>query len=76
MMTGGGSAMFKTILLAMDLDRDAAQSVDLTILGAHSPGVVLRAFPGSVADRVIREAPCPVLTVRHRAANRGARNLA
>lgn len=54
----------------------AAESIDLIVVGTHGRGVVPRAFLGSVADRVIREAPCPVLTVRHKAANRGARNAA
>ena len=53
-----------------------AESMDLIIVGTHGRGVVPRAFLGSVADRVIREAPCPVLTVRHKAASRGARTAA
>jgi len=39
--------------------------VDLIVLGTHARGPVSRFFLGSVAERVVRTAPCPVLTVRH-----------
>jgi nucleotide-binding universal stress UspA family protein len=39
--------------------------VDLIVLGTHARGPVSRFFIGSVAERVVRTAPCPVLTVRH-----------
>jgi len=34
------------------------------VIGTHGRGGLDRALLGSVADRVIRLAPCPVLTVR------------
>ena len=37
---------------------------DLVVIGSHGRGGVGRVLLGSVADRVIRLAPCPVLTVR------------
>ena len=37
---------------------------DLLVIGTHGRGGVSRALIGSVADRVVRLAPCPVLTVR------------
>jgi universal stress protein A len=37
---------------------------DLVVVGTHGRGGIDRALLGSVADRVIRTAPCPVLTVR------------
>jgi len=40
------------------------ERADLVIMGTHGRGGVSRALVGSVADRVIRSAPCPVLTVR------------
>ena len=40
------------------------ESPDLIVIGTHGRGGVDRALLGSVADRVIRLAPCPVLTVR------------
>lgn len=40
------------------------ERADLIVLGTHGRGGINRALLGSVADRVIRLAPCPVLTVR------------
>ena len=40
-------------------------SVDLIVMGTHGHGPVAHMLLGSVADNVIRRAPCPVLTVRH-----------
>jgi len=37
--------------------------VDLIVLGTHGRTGVTRALLGSVAERVVRTAPCPVLTV-------------
>lgn len=39
--------------------------VDLIILGTHGRGGVAHLLMGSVAERVVRIATCPVLTVRH-----------
>jgi nucleotide-binding universal stress UspA family protein len=41
------------------------EQVDLIVLGTHGRGVVAQIFMGSVAEKVVRTAPCPVLTVRH-----------
>jgi nucleotide-binding universal stress UspA family protein len=41
-----------------------AEAADLVVLGTHGRAGLERALLGSVADRVIRTAPCPVLTVR------------
>lgn len=41
------------------------QAVDLIVLGTHGRGPVAHMIIGSVAERVVRTAPCPVLTVRH-----------
>ncbi|MGH7315769.1 MAG: universal stress protein [Candidatus Rokuibacteriota bacterium] len=40
------------------------ERADLVVIGTHGRGGVSRALLGSVADRVVRLAPCPVLTVR------------
>jgi nucleotide-binding universal stress UspA family protein len=37
---------------------------DLIVLGAHGHGAVERTLFGSTTHRVLRDAPCPVLTVR------------
>jgi nucleotide-binding universal stress UspA family protein len=39
--------------------------VNLIIIGTHGRGTVAHLLMGSVAERVVRTAPCPVLTVRH-----------
>lgn len=39
--------------------------VDLIVMGTHGRGALAHVFMGSVAERVVRTAPCPVLTVRH-----------
>ena len=41
-----------------------AEGVDLIVLGTHGHTGVARLLMGSVAESVLRKAPCPVLTVR------------
>jgi nucleotide-binding universal stress UspA family protein len=40
------------------------EDVDLVILGTHGRGAVAHMLLGSIAEKVVRTAPCPVLTVR------------
>ena len=40
-------------------------SADLIVMGTHGRGLVAHTLMGSVAEKVVRTAPCPVLTVRH-----------
>jgi nucleotide-binding universal stress UspA family protein len=40
------------------------ERADLVVIGTHGRGGIDRALLGSVADRVVRLARCPVLTVR------------
>jgi len=40
-------------------------NTDLIIMGTHGRGAVAHLLMGSVAERVVRTAPCPVLTVHH-----------
>lgn len=40
------------------------ERADLVVIGTTGRGGITRALLGSVADRVVRLAPCPVLTVR------------
>jgi nucleotide-binding universal stress UspA family protein len=41
------------------------QHVDLIVMGTHGRGALAHLFMGSVAETVVRNAPCPVLTVHH-----------
>ena len=41
------------------------EKVDLIVMGTHGRGPLGHMIMGSVAERVVRRAPCPVLTVRH-----------
>jgi nucleotide-binding universal stress UspA family protein len=41
------------------------ECIDLIVTGTHGRGAVAHLLMGSVAERVVRTAPCPVLTVRH-----------
>lgn len=40
-----------------------SESVDLLIVGTHGRGAIAHMLLGSVAERVVRKARCPVLTV-------------
>jgi nucleotide-binding universal stress UspA family protein len=42
------------------------QKADLIVLGTHGYGPIKHLLLGSVAERVVRQASCPVLTVPHR----------
>ena len=39
-------------------------NVDLIVLGTHGRGAIAHMLLGSVAEKVVRKAPCPVLVVR------------
>ena len=39
--------------------------IDLIVMGTHGRNALGHLLVGSVAERVVRAAPCPVLTVRH-----------
>jgi universal stress protein A len=39
---------------------------DLIVMGTHGRGPIMHMLIGNVAERVVRAAPCPVVTVRER----------
>lgn len=47
------------------VDYARAERIDLIVVGTHGRGAMAHLVMGSVAERVVRTAPCPVLTVRH-----------
>jgi len=55
----GNSPAFEIARYAKD------QGIDIILMGTHGRGLVGHLLMGSVAERVVRIAPCPVLTVRH-----------
>jgi universal stress protein A len=40
------------------------QKIDLIVIATHGRTGLSHVFLGSVAERIVREAPCPVLTIR------------
>jgi len=42
-----------------------AENVDLIVVGTHGRTGLAHALIGSVAEKLVRKAPCPVLTVKH-----------
>jgi nucleotide-binding universal stress UspA family protein len=42
-----------------------AEKIDLIVLGTHGRSPIAHMLMGSVAEKVVRKAPCPVLVVRH-----------
>lgn len=47
------------------IDYAGEHGIDLIVMGTHGRGALAHLLMGSVAERVVRLAPCPVLTVRH-----------
>jgi nucleotide-binding universal stress UspA family protein len=41
------------------------KNIDLIVMGTHGHTGLVHMLMGSVAEKVVRKAPCPVLTVRH-----------
>lgn len=50
------------------VDTAKSASADMVIMGTHGRTGLAHMFMGSVAEKVVRTAGCPVLTVRHGAA--------
>jgi nucleotide-binding universal stress UspA family protein len=47
------------------VDYAGENGIDLIVMGTHGRGALAHLLMGSVAEKVVRLAPCPVLTVRH-----------
>jgi universal stress protein A len=58
-VTTQGSAFLEIIRYARE------HNIDLIVLGTHGRGPIAHMLMGSVAEKIVRKAPCPVLTVRH-----------
>ena len=55
----GGATAFEIVAYAKQA------GIDVIIVGTHGRGPMGHLMMGSVAEKVVRMAPCPVLTVRH-----------
>jgi nucleotide-binding universal stress UspA family protein len=53
-----GTPFLEIVRYAKDHD------IDLIVVGTHGRGAVAHMLMGSTAEKVVRKAPCPVLTVR------------
>src|SRR5687767_992761 len=42
-----------------------AEAIDLILMGTHGRGMMGHLLMGNVSEKVVRVAPCPVLTVHH-----------
>ena len=42
-----------------------ADNADLIVMATHGRGAISHILMGSTAEKVVRRAPCPVLTVKH-----------
>ncbi len=54
-----GTPFYEIVQFARDAD------VDLIVMGTHGRTGLVHVLMGSVTEKVVRKAPCPVLTVRH-----------
>ena len=63
----GAVAVIRTgSAIAMEIATYAREEgIDLILMGTHGRGTMGHLFMGNVAEKVVRIAPCPVLTVRH-----------
>jgi nucleotide-binding universal stress UspA family protein len=55
-----GSPVESIVAYAID------QHIDLIVIATHGRTGLSHVLLGSVAERIVREAPCPVLTLRER----------
>ena len=60
-----GAVITSSTPVATIVDYAKSNRIDLIVMGTHGRGPIGHFVMGSVAERVVRIAPCPVLTVRH-----------
>jgi nucleotide-binding universal stress UspA family protein len=64
-LSGAERIVLEGVSPSRDIVRLAKErGVDLIVVATHGRGGVAHVLLGSTAERVVREAPCPVLTVR------------
>ena len=67
-LESGGSSVETRVLTGSPsdalVDEVGDRQIELVVLSTHGRGPLSRIWMGSVADRVVRRSPCPVLTVR------------
>jgi nucleotide-binding universal stress UspA family protein len=65
---GAGMTITRTVLTGtpfLEVIRYARENeIDLIVIGTHGRSGLVHVLMGSVAERIVRKAPCPVLTVR------------
>lgn len=65
---GDGLTVVRTVLVGtpfLEIVRYAReQDADLIVIGTHGRSGLVHVLMGSVAEKVVRKSPCPVLTVR------------
>ncbi|HEX3726114.1 MAG TPA: universal stress protein [Pirellulales bacterium] len=59
LITARGAASNEIVAYALN------EQIDLVIMGTHGRKPAAHLLMGSVAEKVVRKAPCPVLIVRH-----------
>jgi nucleotide-binding universal stress UspA family protein len=67
---GSGPSTRRAVLISSSpafaiVDYAKGHNIDLIVTGTHGRGALAHIVMGNVAERIVRLAPCPVLTVRH-----------
>ena len=60
-----GVVLVSTAPAAAIVNHARESGTDLIVIGTRGRGGIAHLVMGSVAERVVQTAPCPVLTVRH-----------
>ena len=58
------TAVVQGVPFQMIIDRAGANDIDLIVMGTHGRTGLTHVLIGSVAEKVVRMAPCPVLVTR------------